>query len=386
MKRIVVLGCTGSIGEQALDVISKYPGSFRVTGMSATGSRTKRLIDLIHAFKPETVCITDERFYPPVRDACAGLAARIGTGRSEHLALARGESAPADMVLSAISGTAGVEPTCVAVEAGLDIALANKETMVTAGELVSGTVRKTGIELFPVDSEHSAIRQCLNGIDRDDLRKIILTCSGGPFLNRPGISLDDVTPEEALTHPTWSMGTKITVDSATLMNKGLEVIEARWLFDIDPADISVLIHPESIIHSMIECRDGAVMAQMSLPDMRLPILYALSGGRHPDFAASRLNLAGLGALNFRTPDTERFPCLNLAYDALKAGGTMPAVLNAANEAAVHAFVAKRIPFTRIPEIIAMVMARHSVRPVTTLSEVLESDRWAKETAERILGR
>jgi 1-deoxy-D-xylulose-5-phosphate reductoisomerase len=384
LKKVVVLGCTGSIGEQALDVISRYPHAFAVVGMSALGVQVQRIIELARTFRPRVFYIAYEDAAVQIRKQLEELSIQVTTGKQAHLDLASGKAVPVDMVLSALSGTAGIEPTFAAVDAGLDIALSNKETLVTAGELVMTRARESGSSIYPVDSEHSALQQCLNGIQPGELEKMILTCSGGPFLHHPKSSQPSLKPSDALAHPTWNMGRKITIDSATLMNKGLEVIEARWLFDIAPESIDVVIHPESIIHSMIETRSGSVMAQMSLPNMRLPILYALTGGKHLTLDIPRLDLAALGSLTFMSPDLERFPCLGLAYDALKTGGTLPAVMNASNEVAVEAFLSSEISFDQIPVIVKTVMDLHQPESVRSLDQVLKMDRWSKDTARKLI--
>ncbi len=285
--------------------------------------------------------------------------------------LAAGELCPVDLVVSAQSGISGVLPTIAALQAGLDVALANKETIVTAGEWVMEICRRSGSKLLPVDSEHSAISQCLASLDSGEVKRLLLTCSGGPFFSRPELDLASISPEQALAHPTWNMGRKISIDSATLMNKGLEIIEARWLFDIQQQKIDVVIHPQSIIHSMVETSDGSVMAQLSHPDMRHPILYALSGGHHWVAPLPILDLTETGSLTFFPPDMKRFPCLKLARDALDAGGTMTAVLNAANEIAVDAFCARKIGFMDIPAVIRTAMDTHQPVPVDGVEVIAE---------------
>ncbi|HEC31918.1 MAG TPA: 1-deoxy-D-xylulose-5-phosphate reductoisomerase, partial [Deltaproteobacteria bacterium] len=289
-----------------------------------------------------------------------------------------------DRVVSAMVGGAGFVPTVAAIEAGKDIALANKETLVMGGEIVTRLVKEKGVQLLPVDSEHSAIFQCLQGNRRDDVRKILLTASGGPFRKYSKEEMNGVTPDDALNHPTWAMGSKITIDSSTLMNKGLEVIEAHWLFDVEPERIQIHIHPESIIHSMVEYIDGSVIAQLGIPDMKTPIAYALAYPDRLPIDNPPLDLFALKKLTFYEPDFELFPCLRLAYEALKAGGTMPAVLNAANEVAVEAFLTRKIPFLAIPEVIELTMQKHQVSPGQEIDEVLGADRWARETANTLI--
>ncbi|MBI3354795.1 MAG: 1-deoxy-D-xylulose-5-phosphate reductoisomerase, partial [Nitrospirae bacterium] len=292
----------------------------------------------------------------------------------------------ADMVVSAIVGAAGLIPTVAAIRAGKDIALANKETMVMAGEIVTKEAEKKGIKILPVDSEHSAIIQSLAGYKRDGVKRLILTASGGPFYDMPASKSRWIKPRDALRHPNWKMGRKITIDSATLMNKGLEVIEARWLFDMPAERIDVLIHPESIVHSMVEYIDGSVIAQLGVPDMRIPITYALSYPERLNGGFPSLDLAKVGSLTFKRPDTKRFPCLSYAYEALRIGGTMPAVLNAANEAAARAFLREEIGFLDIPKVIKRVMKGHTRQDIATIEDVLLADRWAREHAENLIKR
>ncbi len=384
MKNVVILGATGSIGEQAVDILSRFPDRFRIKALCAQGNRVDRFVDQILRVKPEVVHVMDIAAGHRLENTLTNTAVRVLTGPDHLDALARGQCVETNTVLSAISGTAGLIPTMAAIEAGLDVAIANKETFVTCGQLVSDAAHRTGSTIHPVDSEHSAIAQCLAGLKHSEVSRLILTCSGGPFRNRPDLDLNAIKPRDALTHPTWDMGRKITIDSATLMNKGLEVIEARWLFQIESSRIDVVIHPESIIHSMVETRDGSVMAQMSIPDMRLPILYAMTDGEHWEAPLERIDFCRLAQLTFHEPDHARFPCLNLAYQALEIGGTMPAVLNAANEVAVEAFCAERIRFTDIHRVIQSVMDRH--RPITRydLREVIEVDSWAKTIAQEFV--
>jgi len=377
MKNIVLLGCTGSIGNQTLDILSRFPEKFHLAGVSARGSNPDRLLKIISDFQPEYMVITDENIANRVSVDAVDFSTRILTGTESHIQLAGGELTDVDIVVSALSGTAGLRPTLASVEAGLDIALANKETLVTAGEFVVALARKTGSRFYPVDSEHSAIYQCLAKINRDDLRRLILTCSGGPFSNKPDIDLSKITPKQALAHPTWNMGRKISIDSATLMNKGLEIIEACWLFNVPQDMVDVVIHPQSIIHSMIESKDGSVMAQMSKPDMRHPILFALSGDRHWETDLPRIDFSLLGELTFTLPDTKRFPCLALAREAMKTGGTMTAVLNKANEVAVDGFCAGEIGFMDIPRVIENAMEAHNVLKVDSLDSITLSEEWTR---------
>ena len=345
MKNIVILGSTGSIGRSALRVIEANPDRFRVVGL--TGHRNVTLlIEQAIKFKPLAVAVSTPEAASEVR-AALGIPVYVGVEGIEAIAsLER-----ADLVISSIVGSHGLMPTMAAIRAGKAIGLANKETLVMAGEVVMAEARTRGVDILPVDSEHSAIFQCLEGRAPGSVRKLILTASGGPFIGMTTRELEAVTPEAALKHPSWSMGRKITVDSATLMNKGLEVIEAHHLFDAAPEIIDVVIHPQSIIHSMVEFIDGSCLAQLSVPDMRGAIAYAMSCPERIEAAIPALNLASTGTLTFHAPDKAAFPCLCLAYDALSAGGTMPAVLNAANEVAVEAFLEGRIGFMDIPALI-----------------------------------
>ena len=376
MKRptnIAILGSTGSIGRSSLEVIGAMPDRFRVTCLTAHRN-TEILADQVRRFKPRVVVVTD-----PAR---AGDLRAMVDGTTEVLC---GDSAlldivarpDVDIVISALVGFAGLHPTLRAIEAGKDIALANKETLVVGGELVMAKVREHNVRLLPVDSEHSAILQCLQGEDIHSVNRLILTASGGPFLNTPREEMADITPARALKHPTWTMGAKITIDSATLMNKGLEVIEAQWLFGLPAERIEVIVHPQSIIHSMVEFVDGSVKAQLGIPDMKLPIQYALTYPERPPSAFKRVDFAALGRLTFQDPDTERFPCLALAFRAMREGGTAPAVLNAANEAAVALFLDGKIGFTAIPELIAAAMDALPPSGAVTLDLIDRADRDAR---------
>lgn len=379
MKGIAVLGSTGSIGKNTLEIVRKNPGRFRVVSLSA-GNNFRLLREQVEEFRPEFVSVLDE---PALKELRIGRPLACDSGFGEEGAVRAASYPGADITVSAITGAAGLVPTMAAIKAGKDIALANKETLVMAGPLVMDEAAKRGIRLLPVDSEHSAIFQSLSGHRKEDVKRIILTASGGPFLHTSPERLQTVTPEEALKHPKWSMGRKITIDSATLVNKGLEVIEARWLFDIPASSISVSIHPQSIVHSMVEYVDGSLVAQMGSPDMKGPIAYALSYPERIPGSAPALGLAGL-KLEFMEPDQKRFPCLALAYKALEAGGTAPAALNAADEAAVSMFLKGRLPFTGIYRVISEVLERHSPVKVTALEDVLEADRWAREAAEETM--
>lgn len=380
MKRIAILGSTGSIGTQALEVIRANPERFRVDVLS-TNNRTDLLIQQAVEFLPEVVVVGNQEKYPQVRDALKGYRIRVLSGRE---GLNEAVKLPGtEVVLSALVGYAGLEPTIGAIEAGKNIALANKETMVIAGELVTRLARRKNVSILPVDSEHSAIFQCLIGEEENKAEKIILTASGGPFRNLPADKLHEVTLEDALRHPNWCMGSKITIDSASLMNKGLEIIEARWLFGLSPDQIEVVIHPQSIIHSMVQFRDGSIKAQMGLPDMRLPILFALGYPLRIPSDFPRLDFRKAMNLQFEPPDVQKFPCLQIAFDCMRAGGNMPCIMNAANEVAVGAFIEGKIAFTKIPEIISRTLEKSEYIAVPDLNDYHRTDRLAREVA-RIL--
>ncbi len=381
MKQLAILGSTGSIGVSTLDIVAAHPDKFRIVSMTA-GRNLPLLLQQIRQFSPRLVAVLS----PADAESLKGL---LGAEAPEIVSGIAGLTACAchpdvDMVLSAIVGAAGLVPTMAAIESGKDIALANKETLVSAGSLVMEAVARKGVHLFPVDSEHSAIFQSLEGHRHRDVRRLILTASGGPFRNRALADLRRVTPAEALAHPNWSMGRKISIDSATMMNKGLEVIEARWLFDLPAEQIAVHIHPQSIVHSMVEYKDGAVIAQLGIPDMKTPIAYALSYPERLPLDLPPLDLCRLGMLSFEAPDHERFACLNLAYEALRRGGTAPAVLNAANEVAVEAFLDGQIAFLDIPELIRVTLENHQATPLEHIDQVLRADRWARTEARRII--
>ncbi|MDI6752376.1 MAG: 1-deoxy-D-xylulose-5-phosphate reductoisomerase [bacterium] len=376
LKKIAILGSTGSIGLSALSVIRKLP-EFSVVGLSA-----KRNVDLLALqameFSPKIVAVASEEEGKALRKNLARTDTLVITGESASIAVATLNEA--DIVLIAISGAESLLPTLAAIRAGKRIALASKEALVLAGEILMEEAKKSGAEIIPVDSEHSAIFQCLE--DRKEPKRVILTASGGPFLNRP--TLENISPDEALSHPTWAMGKRITIDSATLMNKGLEVIEAVRLFNVRPRDIEVVIHPEAILHSAVEFSDGTVIACLSNPDMRLAIAYALTYPERSNGLIKPLDLTELGKLSFRKPDINRFPCLCLAYSAIEKGGTMPAVLNAADEVAVEAFLEGKIPFMGIPKLIEGVVSAHSIVDSPNIEEVLGADRWARQKAKGLL--
>jgi 1-deoxy-D-xylulose-5-phosphate reductoisomerase len=378
-KGVAILGSTGSIGLSTLEVIRRHPGRFRVVTLAA-GTNTELLKEQIEEFRPEFVSVMTEEAAGIIKRAC-GSRVEVGFGLEGSSRAAAHEGA--NITVSAIVGAAGLIPTLAAIKAGKDIALANKETLVTAGHIVMEEVRKQGVRLLPVDSEHSAVFQILQGHRREDIRRIILTASGGPFLNLPLDGLENVTPDEALKHPNWKMGKRITIDSATLMNKGFEVIEARWLFDLPVEKISVYIHPQSIVHSMVEYIDGSIVAQMGSSDMKGPIAYALSYPERVEAGVENFPIAGR-KLEFMEPEPERFPSLALAYKALSSGGTFPAVLNAADEVAVESFLERRIPFTGIYRTLAEVLEGHSPGKADSVEDILEADRWARGMAQGVV--
>jgi 1-deoxy-D-xylulose-5-phosphate reductoisomerase len=378
VKRISILGSTGSIGTQTLEIVDRFPDRLEVAALAA-GRNVELLIQQAKQFRPERVSVQREQDLARVRDALSGTGVQVGTDACE---VAR---ADADLVVGAFVGSAGLRPVVEALRNGTDVALANKEVLVMAGELVLAEARLHGARIRPLDSEHVAIHQCLAGQPERGVKRVCLTASGGPFRQASPGELAAATPDEALAHPNWDMGSKITIDSATLMNKGFEVIEARWLFDLEPDRIDVVIHPESIVHSMVEFVDGTWLAQLGIPDMRGPIAYALAMPERlplPDLAP--LDLAALGALHFEAPDHERFPSLGLARDALATGGVAPAVLNAANEIAVEAFLARRIRFTAIAELAEKVLRGQGGRPAPDLEAILAADRRARADANRLI--
>jgi 1-deoxy-D-xylulose-5-phosphate reductoisomerase len=377
VKQLAVLGSTGSIGVTTLDLVARFPDRFRAVALAA-GRNVERLAAQMRQFQPRLVATADP-------DSATALRAAVPDFRGEILAGLEGieqvATVPeADLVISALVGALGLGPTLRAIEAGKDVALANKEVLVVAGELVQAAARRAGVNVFPLDSEHNAIYQALHGHRRADVRRIILTASGGPFLRSPREALSAVTPAQALKHPTWKMGSKITIDSSTLMNKGLEVIEAHWLFGLPADQIDVVIHPQSIVHSMVEYVDGSVLAQLGIPDMSIPISYILAyPERLPLGHLPSLDLVQAGRLEFVAPDVERFPCLGLAYRALRAKGTAPAVLNAANEVLVDAFLNERIGYLDIPHIACQVLDRHTPVEGASLEALLAADAWARRT-------
>jgi 1-deoxy-D-xylulose-5-phosphate reductoisomerase len=380
-KALSILGATGSIGQSTLAIVAQFPDLFTVRALTAH-TRIDLLAEQIKTFKPQVAVVVDadhavrlEKMLP------ADLPTEVLHGEEGYQTSATLDGV--DVVVGAMVGAAGLKPTLAAISAGKDIALANKETLVMAGEVVMGQVAAQGVRLLPVDSEHSAIFQSLVGHRRVDLSKVLLTASGGPFRTRSSDSFSTIGPADALKHPNWSMGSKITIDSATLMNKGLEVIEAMWLFGLEDGQIEVVVHPESIVHSMVAYRDGSVIAQMGVPDMKGAIAYALAYPERLPLEQPLPDFAGLGALTFERPDMDRFPCLRLAFEAWREGGTMPAVLNAANEIAVAAFLGERIGFTGIPKVVETVMAAHAVRSHADIQEIIDADAWARREAARI---
>jgi len=378
MKNIALLGATGSIGVSTLEVARTHPEEYKIVALSA-GRNKDLLLKQIEIFRPAAVAVLDESVAAEVcSDLPAHNAPEVFFGVEGFVRLATFEGV--DTVVSAITGAAGLVPTFEAIRAGKNVALANKETMVMAGPLVMAEAVKRGVTILPIDSEHSAILQSLQGHAREDLKRVILTASGGPFRDLSLDGMRGVTAAQALRHPNWQMGPKITIDSATLMNKGLEVIEARWLFDLKMDQIDILIHPQSIVHSMVEYRDGSVISQMGRPDMTIPISYALSYPRHLVNALPPLDLETIGDLSFKKPDMSRFKCLELALKAGKAGGSMPAVLNGANEIAVEAFLKGKIGFLDIPNVIEKTMNAHTHSTIDTIEAVIAADEWARDTA------
>jgi 1-deoxy-D-xylulose-5-phosphate reductoisomerase len=382
MKSIAILGSTGSVGVTTLDVVERFPERFRVVAMAA-GRNIALLAEQVRRFEPEVVSVATPEHARELAAALKGNRPSILYGSEGAIAVATHPDA--QLVMSALVGALGLRPTLAAIRTGKDIAFANKEVLVVAGELITRAVREHGVRLLPVDSEHNAIFQCLEGRPRNSLRRIILTASGGPFRQWPAERFSSITVDDALNHPTWRMGKKITIDSATLMNKGLEVIEAHWLFGLEPERISVVIHPQSIIHAMVEMVDGSVIAEMAITDMAIPVAFALSyperlelGHLKPLSLVDHMNLA------FEEPDLSRFPCLRLGYDALRAGGTMAACLNAANEELVAGFLAGRARFADIPRYLETIMLRHRNNQARTLEDLLEVDEWARVTARELI--
>ncbi len=381
MKRLAILGSTGSIGRTTLDIVAHQPERFQIVALSA-GSNVDLLARQVRQFRPDLVSVRSEAVARELSEALGDDAPTTLVGAEGLTAVATHDEA--DVVVAALTGGVGLEPTVEAIRRGKDIALANKEVLVIAGEVVAAEARSAGATLLPVDSEISAIWQCLDAADGASVERILLTASGGPFRNVPAEEFDGITPERALDHPTWVMGPKVTVDSATLMNKGFEIVEVRWMFDVPLERIEVVVHHQSIIHSLVEFEDGSVLAQLGVPDMTLPIQYALTYPERVRSQSERLDLPSLGTLTFDTPDTARFPALRLARAALDEGGTMPAVLSGADEIAVEAFLGKDLPFTGIPMLVEETMALHRVVAAPTLEDCLEAERWARDKARSLV--
>lgn len=382
MKKLALLGSTGSIGTSTLDIVRSFPDKYQVVSLAA-GRNVELLLQQIAEFQPQHVAVIREEDAEFVRARVTSCDVQVHSGVTGMIQCAALEAA--DMVVAAIVGAAGLMPTMAAVKAGKDVALANKETLVMAGQQIMEEVERRNVRLIPVDSEHSAIFQSLQGHRCEDVQRLILTASGGPFRDWDGDRFASITPADALAHPNWDMGRKISIDSATMMNKGLEVIEARWLFGLSADRITVHIHPESIVHSLVEYQDGALLAQLGIPDMRTPIAYALSWPERLPLKQPALDLCSQGSLTFSQPDLKKFPCLRLAYAAIETGGTLPAVMNAANEIAVDAFLNGTIGFLGIAELIEKVMARHSVEQACTIDRILQADLWGRNEAKQILG-
>jgi 1-deoxy-D-xylulose-5-phosphate reductoisomerase len=379
MKKIAILGSTGSIGTQTLDVVARHPGEYEIVGLAA-GRNTKLLLEQVQLFRPRIVSVADAALAGEIRPQLPP-GVRVVAGEEGLIEVAA--HADADFVMCALVGSVGLASALAAIDAGAVIGLANKETLVTGGHLVMARAAAKGVPILPVDSEHSALFQCLNGEDRRALKRLILTASGGSFRDKTRDQLANVTVADALKHPNWSMGAKITIDSATMANKGLEVIEAHWLFGVPYEQIDVVIHPESIVHSMVEFADTSVIAQLGNPDMRVPIQYALTYPHRRPSPSSALDLLKQGALHFRPMDMKRYPMLKLAYEAGKAGGTAPAVFNAANEVAVAKFLRQEISFLAIDSIVESVLGKHEVIRSPDLDAIREADRWARSEAASV---
>lgn len=379
-ERISILGSTGSIGQSTLEVIRQHPDQFEVVALAA-GRNVQEMIQQIKNFKPRLVSLSTKELAEQVRSE-VGDEVKVVWGEEGLIEVATHPDAT--FLVSALVGSVGLKPTLAAIQAGKKIGLANKETLVTAGHLVTKAAQESGVPILPIDSEHSAIFQCMNGERKRDIVRLILTASGGAFRDWTREQLKEATVEQALKHPNWSMGAKVTIDSATLMNKGLEVIEAHWLFDIPYEKIDVIIHPQSIIHSMIEYCDGSVIAQLGTPDMKVPIQYALSYPYRLPLQTERLDFVQLSRLDFKEPDMERFPCLRMAYEAGKVGGTMTTVLNAANEVAVEHFLNRKCSFIEIEEIVQKTLEKHQPISSPSLEEIEEADQWARAFANEQL--
>ena len=375
MKKISILGSTGSIGVNTLNVIRELNEDFSIKYLTAN-SNSELLIEQAIEFRPKTVVMVNKEKAKIVKEALRKFGMHVMVGREGLLECAA--DSDVNILLNGLVGAAGMEPTFQAVKSGVDVALSNKESLVIAGELINHEKEATGSTIFPVDSEHSAIWQCLTGESMDDVRRIILTGSGGPFLNKNAKSFNKITPEEALNHPNWDMGNKITIDSATMMNKGLEIIETHWLFDMEPDAIDIVVHPQSIIHSMVEFKDRSVKAQLGIPDMKIPIQYALTYPRHSYSEYESLDLSAIGSLTFEPPDLDKFPCIRLAYDALRTGGSTPAVLNVVNEYAVYRFLKNEIRFTDIPKMIEQACEHHDWIDHPDFETLFDLEAWSIE--------
>jgi len=379
MKRISLLGATGSIGRQATEVVDWFPDDFRFVALAAQ-SNVDLLAQQVEKYRPEVAVIYDENRYRQLKDKIPSFKGEILTGMEGLVRAATLDAA--DLVLTAVSGVIGLLPTIKAIEAGKDIALANKETLVAGGSIVMDLAGKRGIKILPVDSEHSAIFQCLE--EGQEIEKILLTASGGPFRGMDREQMDQITPAMALRHPTWHMGKKITIDSATMMNKGLEVIEARWLFNVPFDDITVVVHPQSIIHSMVQYQDGSILGHLGKTDMRIPIQYAFTYPKRRKNNLTRIDFAQLANITFEAPDFDKFPCLKIAFEAGRAGGTYPTVMNAANEVLVDLFLREKIGFLDIPVFIDRVLHKHESKENPTLEDILQSDRWARNMIQEVI--
>ena len=381
MRALTILGSTGSIGTQTLEVVENLPGEFRVVALTANRN-IELLAHQARQFQVEAVALADPSGADELRHLLAGSGIAIHTGRSGLLEIAGRDDI--DLCLNGLVGGGGMAPTMAALEAGVDVALSNKESLVMAGALITALQQEKGTKLLPIDSEHSAIWQCLAGEDQSQIRRLVLTGSGGPFRTWPLEDMSQVTREQALRHPNWDMGPKVTIDSATMMNKGLEVIEARWLYDMPPERIDIVIHPQSIIHSMVEFVDGSIKAQLGVPDMKIPIQYALAYPDHRPADWPRLDLAAIGELTFEEPDLEKFPCITLAYDALRRGGSAPAALNLANDLAVQAFLDDQLTFAAIPRVLERVLSEHPFIETPTLADLEELEAWTERYLSKTL--
>lgn len=383
LQDITILGSTGSIGTQTLDVVRTHAGRFRARILTA-GRNWRLLAEQARGFRPELVVIADESAYTSLRDALAGTGIEVAAGQQAIIDAA--SRLDRDIIVGAMVGYSGLRPTLAAIRKGKTIALANKETLVAGGSIVTDACRRFGATILPVDSEHSAIFQCLQGEDHAAIRKVMLTASGGPFRTLPRDRFGSITPAQALRHPNWDMGAKVTIDSASMMNKGFEMIEAHWLFDVAPADIEVLVHPQSVIHSMVEYRDGSVKAQLGNPDMRMPIRYALGYPERLPSPAPRLSLTEYGTLTFEQPDLQKFPLLKLAYDVIETGGNAPTVLNAANEVAVRAFLDNKIKFTDMHRLAVETLSNIQNTPIATADDIADAHLRATDAAQATVAR